>query len=216
MIVRFFLFIFLTFTFTLSGIAQSKAIVTSANAFLRSKPGKSGDVRFKARKNSRLSINTKKDKKGWRFVSVNNKKGWVDTDEIKILVDVPQKRSVWLMIGKSAEANGFSLSYLLNITHLVRNGNNINFWIKIIPSNNRAYLKFLKHKTKQRPVNLNYNMNLMEGNCSTKKVKFTQVKLYWKNGRVENGNIAKSEMKADGNSAAKTLLFEACKIGKKL
>lgn len=198
--------------------SQSKALVQSANAFLRVSPSKNGKVKFTIKKNTKLEINTKKNKKGWRFVSLNkNKNGWVDTDQIKILVDEPKRKSTWLMIGKSAKTNGFSVRYYLNLSHIVRNDRTVNFWTKMVPSNTKPYLSFLvTGKVRRNPSNFDYNVDLWEGNCSTKKVEIMKSLLHWKNGQVENRKISKSEIKASGNSAAKTILLEACKIGKNL
>lgn len=216
MTVRLFSITVLTIFFAASTVAQSKAIVTNSNASLRSKPSSKGSVKFKVKKNSLVNINKKKSRKGWRFVSIKNKTGWIDTDDLRILLDDSQRRAVWLEIGRSPEAKGFSLRYYLNASQIVRNGNSVHFWIKIIPSNSRAYLKFLKHRTAKRAADFNHNLNLMQGNCSSKRLKITKLKLYWTRGRIENARIAKPDMKAADGTAAKILLSEACKIGKRL
>ncbi len=183
-------------TCAVSGLAQSKAVVTSKNAVVRNKPSSKGKVKFTVKKNARLKVNRKKYKKGWRYVSVNKKEGWVKSGNIKVLVDEPQKRAVWLFMGRSAKINGFSVAYYLNATQIARNGNTINFWTKMVPSNRKAYLdKVMSYKPKKKPVNFDYNVDQWEGNCSTKRVRPVQSRLYWKNGEIQKVRTKKGELK---------------------
>jgi hypothetical protein len=209
--------VFLIFSCALSVAAQSKALVTETTASLREKPGTDGKIKLTIKKDAELKILKKQKRKGWRYVSVKKQEGWVRADRIRVLVDDPQRSAVWLFIGRSVETNGFRVAYYLNITQMVRNEETVNFWTKMVPTNNEAYLETLmSRKPKKKPVNFNYNLDQWEGDCETKKIRLVKSLLYWKNGQVDNFKPAGSKPDMSDNTAARSILEEACKIGKKI
>lgn len=198
--------------------AQSRAVVTGERAELRNRPdARKGRVAFTVRKGASLRVDRKKHRKGWRYVTHKNKKGWVRTERIRLLVDEPKRRATWLFIGRSPRMNGFSVAYYLNATQLVRNGKTVSFWSKMVPSNRKPYLEtFMARQPKRKAADFDYNVDQWEGDCKTKRVRVVKSLLYWKNGRVENARVSKGKTDVSGNSAARSILREACKIGKKL
>ncbi len=211
-----FLTLLLLFAFV-DGFSQTKATVSSdGGAAIRAKPSSKGKIISMLKRGAKLKLDPDKAKKGWYFVSGKNKQGWIRSKKVLVEIDDPGKGSVWLYIGRSKSRKDFSVRFYLNAAQVVRNGNAIKFWTKIVPSNKSAYMSsYFSAAPKENPGNFKYNADLWEGNCSTKKLRPVRSLVYWKN-RVSQKQVNKGlRIKRGENSVARVILDEACKASRR-
>lgn len=196
--------------------SQTRATVLSEGAAIRAKPSGGGKIIATLKKGAKLKVDSDKQKKNWYFVSGRGKKGWIKNKKVRVEIDEPGENAAWLYIGKSRSKNSFSVRFYLNASQVVRNGNSIKFWTKIVPNNKKAYISsYFSAAPKENPKNFEYNADLWEGNCSTKTLRPVRSLVYWKN-RVTKKSVNKGlRIKRDGNSVANVILSEACKASRR-
>lgn len=196
--------------------AQNKAAVKGANVVIRDKPHSDGKIIFRVEKGDILKIEPGKQKKDWQFVSVNKRKGWVRFDKIEIVMENPTKKTVWLYIGNSEKVNNFSVRYYLSAAQIARHGNRLYFWTKMTANNKKSYLNYLLGgKIKTNAADFLFNADLWEGNCSLREIRIIKSTIYWKNGTKTRYKLPVSKVNASGNSAARSILIQACKASRR-
>lgn len=207
--------ILLFFGLSFTIFAQKNAIVINEKTNLREKPSSKAKIVYTVDKGSKLEIEASEVKDDWYYVSIKKKKGWVRAKNINVLIQEPNRNSVWLYIGRSQRVFDFSVAYFLNVTQLVRHGNEIKYWIKMVPDKKKNYLsKVLGFKSKRRAENFRFNTDLWGGNCSNKDITATKSLFHWKNNITTIYRIPTKNINLKSNSAARHILKEACKISK--
>ncbi|MEZ5429313.1 MAG: SH3 domain-containing protein [Pyrinomonadaceae bacterium] len=217
MSVRIICLVFSLLVLVLTGFAQSRAIVTSQTANLRAKPDSNGEVLTTFEQGAELEIDSSRRKNGFFYAASRKIKGWVSGEKIDIKIKEPGRNTVWLFIGRTQRINDFSVSYFLNVTQLIRNGNRIKFWTKAEPDNKKPYLaRFMNFKTEKDSADFQYNADLWEGDCGTKKIRSVRSLLFWRGGTVNRFVLSNKKAKTVSGSVGQTVLGEACKMGKKV
>lgn len=198
---------------------QSRALVIKGKTGVYGKPSGGAKILFTLAKNARVRVDANNRRKGWRYISAKKRKGWIRDANLKVLLDEPLKRPVWLYLGRARNPEGFTAAFYLNTTQIVRNGKEISFYTKTVPDRKKPYLNFLlPQEIKRNPLNFRYNLETWEGNCSSKKMILKKIMLLWKNDSVINSSFKKSGRKvnASSDSAARAFLREACKIADRM
>jgi hypothetical protein len=196
---------------------QSRATVVSESVRLRAKPHSSAAVLAQIGKGGELNVKDAFLDDNWTLVALNNQEGWVRRDRIRIKMDDPWKHSVWLYMGRTPETNGFIVRFYLNATQLVRRGNDIRFWTKMVPNNKSAYFDFvIDTQPNRKPADFKFNSDLWEGDCSSHEIKLVRSLLYWKSAEMTRPRISRKGVNASSDSAARAILVEACKTADKM
>lgn len=196
--------------------AQSRATVLAAGARLREKPGSHSAVLAPLEKGAEITVENAFLDDEWTLVSVDDKKGWVRREKIRISMDDPWKQAVWLYMGRTPETNGFVVRFYLNATQIIRRGDNIRFWTKMVPNNKKAYFGYVMDlQPERRPADFRFNSDLWEGDCRSKDVRLLRSILYWKSNELTKPRIARGDVDTSSNSAARAILNEACKAAER-
>ena len=191
---------------------QSRATVVVKGAGLRAKPSAKSPVLSKFDKGAELQVKDAFLDDEWTLVTVRDKEGWIRRDRIRITMDDPWKHAVWLYMGRTPETNGFIVQFYLNATQIIRRGDDIRFWTKMVPNNRQAYFDFVMESQPDRgPDDFRFNSDLWEGDCSSHDVRLVRSLLYWRNEELSRPNISRKSVEVSSDSAAKAILVEACK-----
>ncbi|MCO6510941.1 MAG: hypothetical protein J5I65_09115 [Aridibacter famidurans] len=192
--------------------AQSRATVTDAGAQLLKEPSRRSALLKPLPKGTEIEVENQFLDEDWTRVSTEGTRGWVRRERIRIKMDDPWDRAVWLFIGSTPKTNGFVVRFYLNTSQIVRRGDNIRFWTKMVPDNKEAYFDFIMvREPKRKPSEFRFNSDLWEGDCSTQEISVRRSLLYWNSNEVTRPNMKKGDGETSGNSAARVILEEACR-----
>ncbi|HUF05746.1 MAG TPA: hypothetical protein VMM38_16410 [Aridibacter sp.] len=192
--------------------AQSRATVTGAGARLLKEPSPRSALLKPLPKGTEIDVENRYLDENWTRVSTGGTRGWVRRERIRIKMDDPWDSAVWLFIGSSPKTSGFVVRFYLNTSQIVRRNDNIRFWTKMVPDNQKAYFKFIMEREPDRePSEFRFNSDLWEGNCSTREIRVRRSLLYWQTDEVTRPKIKRGDGKTSGDSAARVILKEACR-----
>lgn len=203
-------------TMAASGLAQSRAVVTSANANVRKSPSGRSQVIGSMQKGAPLAVLNADLDDDWTKVRIGGDTGWVRRSRIRVLMDDPYKNSAWLFMGRSPKTEGFIISFYLNTSQIIRKADEVRFWTRMVPDNKPAYFRFVMDRApKKKPADFRFNMDLWEGNCSSGEVGLLRSLFQWRSNEITRPVISDDEVDAGSDSAAKAILHEACKAAQR-
>jgi hypothetical protein len=207
------LILFLTLPFCLANVfGQSRATVVFEGVRLREKPSSRSTVMAQIDKGAELQVKDAFLDEDWTLVAVRDKVGWIRRDRIRIRMDDPWKHAAWLYMGRTPETNGFIVRFYLNATQIIRRGNDIRFWTKMVPNNKPAYFDFVMDAQPARqPADFRFNTDLWEGDCSSHDIDLVRSLFYWRNNEMTRPQISRKDVNTSSDSAARAILIEACK-----
>ncbi len=203
--------------FAVSAMCQSQAIVTTVDAKLRTAPDGKAAIVKSLPKGVPLEVSNLLLDEDWTSVSSDGKSGWVRRKKIRILMDDPYSNSTWLFMGRSPKTEGFIITFYLNTTQIIRKGDNIRFWTRMVPDNPAAYFKYVMSRApKKKPSEFKFNVDLWEGDCSSEDIDLLRSLFYWKSSEITRPGIAEGEVDTSSNSAARAILVEACRVAERM
>lgn len=192
--------------------AQSRATVRDSGAGLLRSPRIGSDVLKRLPEGVEVEVEDLYTDREWTRVTVGENHGWVQRKTIKVRMDDPWRSAAWLFIGSTPKTNGFIVRFYLNTSQIVKYGENVRFWTKMVPDKKKAYFNFVMETPPSRkPEDFRFNSELWEGDCKSGDLRLIRSILYWKASEVTRPQISRDDRKAEKNTAAKVILQEACR-----
>lgn len=199
-----------------ASFAQSKAVVTSSDTNVRESPDGHSRVIGLIQEGAPLAVLDPYLDEDWTKIRMGKQTGWVRRSKIRLLMDDPYKDSAWLLMGRSPKTEGFIISFYLNTSQIIRKADDVRFWTKMVPDNKPAYFRFVMDRApKKKPADFRFNMDLWEGNCSSGDIGLLRSLFLWRSNEITRPAISDDEVVNGSDSAAKAILYEACKAAER-
>lgn len=192
--------------------AQSRATVRSSGTGLLRSPRSGADVLKRLPEGAEVEVEDLYTDREWTRVAVGENHGWVRRKRIRVKMDDPWRSAAWLFIGSTPKTNGFIVRFYLNTSQIVKYGDNVRFWTKMVPDKKKAYFSFVMDAPPSRkPDDFRFNSELWEGDCKSGDLRLVRSLLYWKAEQITRPQISRDDGKAGKNTAGKIILEEACR-----